>query len=165
MKKIIFSLVILFCSISLGQGWNNTVTIGLDYNARSYYLKCKYEDPHDQEQETNPTNTVEVRLAAPLKQSFNISSISQSLEYKLEQNYPNPFNPVTTINFTLPKNNFTTFKVYDILGREIATLVNEIKESGTYSVIFNAERLPSGIYIYQIKSGNYIETRKMILNK
>ncbi|MCJ7650901.1 MAG: T9SS type A sorting domain-containing protein, partial [Candidatus Lokiarchaeota archaeon] len=83
--------------------------------------------------------------------------------YSLTQNYPNPFNPVTIIKYSLPAGSFVTLKVYDILGREIATLVNEVQEADEYSVEFNADGLASGIYIYTISAREFTRTRKMIL--
>ena len=84
-------------------------------------------------------------------------------EYNLSQNYPNPFNPETIINYQLTMNNYVTIKVYDILGREVATLVNEEKPAGKYSLNFDASKLSSGIYFYRIKAGSFTQTRKMIL--
>ena len=86
-------------------------------------------------------------------------------DYSLSQNYPNPFNPVTSINFAISNREFVTLKVYDVLGNEIATLVNEQKPAGEYDIDFNASSLSSGIYYYQLKAGDYIETKKMILIK
>ncbi|MFZ2323179.1 MAG: T9SS type A sorting domain-containing protein [Ignavibacteriaceae bacterium] len=86
-------------------------------------------------------------------------------EYKLEQNYPNPFNPSTTITYQLPNSSKVTLKVFDVLGEELITLVDEYKDSGKYEVQFNASDLPSGVYFYRIRSGNLIETKKMILLK
>ncbi len=96
--------------------------------------------------------------------------IQQSVtDFNLSQNYPNPFNPSTRINYQLPVNSNVTLKVYDILGNEIATLVNELKSTGTYEVTFNPESSikhpASGIYFYQLKAGEYLETKKMILIK
>ena len=89
--------------------------------------------------------------------------------FSLEQNYPNPFNPSTVISYQLPENGNVTLKVYDVLGNEVATLVDEYRQSGKYEVEFNSssiKHLPSsGIYFYQLKAGNYIETKKMILLK
>lgn len=85
--------------------------------------------------------------------------------FVLEQNYPNPFNPETFINFHLPTTSNVQLKVYDILGNEIATLVNEIKLPGVYNVKFNAEKLPSGVYIYKLQAGNYLAIKKMMLIK
>ena len=87
------------------------------------------------------------------------------VHYSLSQNYPNPFNPVTKIEYSIPKSSLITLKVYDILGREISTLVNEEKPAGSYQVEFNGSRLASGIYFYKIQAGNYSSVKKMILIK
>lgn len=86
-------------------------------------------------------------------------------QFTLAQNYPNPFNPATTIQYTLPVYGAVNVVVYNVLGKKVATLVNEIKSPGTYSVNFNATDLPSGIYFYNIVSGGFSATRKMILLK
>jgi hypothetical protein len=85
-------------------------------------------------------------------------------EYSIS-NYPNPFNPGTTISYQLPENSYITIKVFDVLGKEIATLVNENKNAGYYSVNFNAGKLTSGIYIYTINAGKFIQSKKMLLMK
>jgi photosystem II stability/assembly factor-like uncharacterized protein len=85
--------------------------------------------------------------------------------YSLFQNYPNPFNSSTSISYALPKASHVIIKVYDILGREIATLVNEEKNAGSYNAEFNASNLASGIYLYRMQAGNFAETRKLILMK
>jgi hypothetical protein len=84
---------------------------------------------------------------------------------KLFQNYPNPFNPTTTINYSIKSAGDVSLKVYDILGTEVASLVNEVKEAGNYSVSFDAANLPSGIYFYTLTTGNYLDTKKLILLK
>jgi hypothetical protein len=86
-------------------------------------------------------------------------------EYALNQNFPNPFNPSTVIEYQLPKDGYVTLKVYDILGREVRTLVDGYKTVGKYSVSFDASKLASGVYIYQLKSNNYSSIKKMILTK
>jgi hypothetical protein len=88
-------------------------------------------------------------------------------EFRLAQNYPNPFNPSTVINYQLPKDGNVTLKVYDMLGREVATLVNEYQKPGIYNYKFSIDnyQLPSGIYIYQLKAGNFIETKKLMILK
>ncbi len=85
--------------------------------------------------------------------------------FTLEQNYPNPFNPTTTISFTLPESGFVTLKVYNMLGQEVATLVNEVKAAGNYKATLNAKDLSSGTYIYSLKSGDTQITKKMTLLK
>ncbi len=91
-------------------------------------------------------------------------------EYKLEQNFPNPFNPATKIRYSIPPNvnremSNVILKVYDILGNEVTTLVNEQKEPGYYEVDFNASQFASGVYIYRLISGNFISTKKMMVLK
>jgi photosystem II stability/assembly factor-like uncharacterized protein len=86
-------------------------------------------------------------------------------EFKLEQNYPNPFNPSTMIGFSIPFKSLTTLKIYDVTGREVALLINEILEPGNYSVPFLAENLSTGIYLYRLYSEKAVITKKMILQK
>jgi outer membrane protein assembly factor BamB len=94
-----------------------------------------------------------------------IDEKSEVISYLLEQNYPNPFNPTTTISYTILKYGLVTLKVFDILGTEVAELINEVEEAGSYSVTFNASELPSGIYFYTLTSGNFVDTKKFILLK
>ncbi len=86
-------------------------------------------------------------------------------EFALEQNYPNPFNPSTKISWQSPVGSQQTLKIYDVLGNEITTLIDEYKPAGRYELEFNAVSLPSGVYFYQLKAGDYIDTKKMILLK
>ena len=85
--------------------------------------------------------------------------------FSLLQNYPNPFNPSTNISYNIPNGSLVTLKVYDILGKEIVTLVNESKQAGSYNVQFDANNLSSGVYFYSIQAGDFFESRKMILMK
>lgn len=85
--------------------------------------------------------------------------------FKISQNYPNPFNPTTKIDFAIPKKEFVMLTVYDMLGNEIATLVNEVKNAGRYVVDFNGSKLSSGTYFYRITAGEYTETKKMLFVK
>ncbi len=85
--------------------------------------------------------------------------------FELEQNYPNPFNPSTTIRYTIAEKGLVTLKVFDILGREVTTLVNEVKNAGTHTVNFSAKDLTTGMYIYTLTSGNFTSTKKMMLVK
>ena len=101
--------------------------------------------------------------------SFKYSSIAAvavtPLEFSLSQNYPNPFNPTTSISYQVPEKSFVTLKVYDLLGKEVAALVNEDKASGKYTVVFNASNLPSGIYIYKLTADNFTAVKKLMLLK
>ena len=104
--------------------------------------------------------------------AFNIFSVADVGEsgdvpgaFVLSQNYPNPFNPTTKIKFVIPNSSFVNLKVYDVLGREVTTLVNEEKPAGEYEVEFSGKNLSSGVYYYQLKADNYVETKKMLFIK
>jgi len=99
-----------------------------------------------------------------LPQILDVESLEIYPEsYLLYQNYPNPFNPSTTIKFEIPKTAFITLKIYNILGQEVAELVNEEKQPGVYEVNWNASGFASGVYFYQLRAGSFVETKKMIL--
>lgn len=110
---------------------------------------------------------------AVIKMSETVTGIESNavnsvipIDYKLEQNYPNPFNPTTNINFSLPKSSNVTLKVYDALGKEVATLVDEFRTAGNYTSEFNAtSNLTSGIYFYTLTSENFTSTKKLMLVK
>jgi len=98
----------------------------------------------------------------------NEDDLGMPKEFSLSQNYPNPFNPSTKIRYTIPAvgtslMKFVQLKVYDVLGNEVTTLVNEEKPTGYYEVNFNASQLASGIYFYKIQAGSFVSTKKMIL--
>ncbi|MEE9572110.1 MAG: S8/S53 family peptidase [Candidatus Neomarinimicrobiota bacterium] len=101
---------------------------------------------------TEYSNVVEVEVAQPI-------------EYNLSQNYPNPFNPSTTIAYSIPKDGLVTLKVYDILGKEVVTLINELQTAGTKNITYDASELSSGVYYYQLVSGEFRSTKKLILMK
>nr|HMQ78370.1 T9SS type A sorting domain-containing protein [Ignavibacteria bacterium] len=86
--------------------------------------------------------------------------------YSLSQNYPNPFNPATEFRFTLPQSSAVTIKIYDIAGREVDVLANDVfMSAGAYEVNYSADRLSSGVYFYRITANDYAETKKMVLTK
>jgi hypothetical protein len=101
------------------------------------------------------------------KASVNVKTVSMEVPTKffLYQNYPNPFNPVTKIKYQILKSGVVLLKIYDILGKEVAILVNEMQKAGIYELTLDASGLPSGIYFYQLKSDNYLETKKFVLLK
>jgi hypothetical protein len=121
-----------------------------DFSFRIIYYRLKQLDfngSHDY------SNVVEV-MVIPSK-------------YELQQNYPNPFNPNTKISWQSPVGSWQTLKVYDILGNEVATLVNEYRNAGAYNLEFRMQNLElgSGVYFYQLRAGDFVETKKMILLK
>ena len=93
------------------------------------------------------------------------SKVNLPLHFSLGQNYPNPFNPSTTIRYSVPTAGKVLIRVYNILGQDVATLVNTQQSAGTYNVIFDASRLASGMYFYRISSGNFVQVKKMLLLK
>ncbi|MCY7363592.1 MAG: T9SS type A sorting domain-containing protein [Ignavibacteria bacterium] len=95
----------------------------------------------------------------------NEITTSLPTEFSLSQNYPNPFNPSTVINYELPSSNFVTLKIYDLVGKEVATLMNEKLDAGRYSAKFNGSNLSSGMYFYKISAGNFTFVKKMVLIK
>jgi uncharacterized delta-60 repeat protein len=115
-----------------------------DGESRAVYTTIKYSQ--------TTTGVKQVTLGMPEK-------------YSLEQNYPNPFNPATVIRYSLPVTSYTTLKIYNVLGQEVATLVNEMKQLGSYEVTWDASGMASGVYLYRLQAGNYIDTKKLILLK
>ncbi len=104
-------------------------------------------------------------LFQELTDTKDYKSVAVPSEFKLFQNYPNPFNPRTTISWQSPISSWQTLKVYDILGNEVVTLVDEFYHAGSYEIDFDATKLASGIYFYRLQAGNFIETKSMILQK
>jgi len=121
--------------------------------------------------------TTSDNILTPILQDVNISVLVTGVDdkitntenkvpyFSLKQNHPNPFNPYTKINYQIQELSLVTLKVYDILGNELETLVNQVKPAGNYEIIWYAEGLPSGIYFYRIQAGDFIQTKKMVLMK
>ena len=114
------------------------------------------------------TDTVSV-LAKAILMYVNPTSINDNLNspnrFCLYQNSPNPFNPTTVIKYQIPKASYVILKIYDVIGNELATLVNRERAAGIYEVEFNSSGLSSGVYIYQLRAANFLATKKMILTK
>jgi hypothetical protein len=112
------------------------------------------------------------QFSAPRNFRLDISTLAKIAEdifipkeFALDQNYPNPFNPSTTIEFSLPKSVHVELRIYDLKGQEIQVLVNDRKEAGEHSVDFNAVNLQSGVYFYQLRAGDFVQTKKLIVVK
>jgi hypothetical protein len=101
--------------------------------------------------------------------TFTLTSVDDNPvvigKFELEQNFPNPFNPSTIIRYTIPENGLVTLKVFDLLGREVTTLINEVQNAGTHTAQFSAQDMPTGMYLYTITAGNFTSTKKMMLVK
>lgn len=141
--------------------WN---TIGRSYLPANVPIELKVIDSGE--------NTMNAVLRADAVKFALVKEISglntfneQPKQFALFQNYPNPFNPSTTISYVLPKDEFVVLNIYDILGREIKTLVKGNQKAGVYKISFSADNLPSGIYFYKLSAGNFVQTKKMLLLK
>jgi hypothetical protein len=110
---------------------------------------------------------INLRKAAALSSTAitGVSELKVPHGYTLSQNYPNPFNSSTTISYQLPTQSYVMLKIFDVLGREVVTLVDELKQPGDYSATWNAEKVPSGVYFYRLQTGSFIETKKLMLMK
>ena len=126
-------------------------SFGVDQDGELYI--CNYSQGNIQRFAGNPPTTVD-NGGEGIPTSFN-----------LEQNYPNPFNPVTTIQYSLPRAEHVSLKMYNPLGREVATLMNGQEEAGFKSVEFDGRNLSSGVYFYRLTAGAFVQTRKMVLVK
>lgn len=114
----------------------------------------------------NPDDKIEIELEANgIQSTVSVDPVEKPFAYNLEQNYPNPFNPSTLITYSIPQSGHVSLKVYDMMGSEIAVLVNEVKNSGIYKVEFDAANLSSGVYVYKLISGNYSAAKKMTILK
>jgi hypothetical protein len=112
--------------------------------------------------------TNQTRTLIAIKDTGTVSVDENSIsinDYSLSQNYPNPFNPNTKIDYSIKERGFVQLKVYDVLGKEVVELVNEEKQAGIYSVKFDGNSLPSGLYFYRLTSKDFQQTRKMLLVK
>jgi spore coat protein A len=150
------------------KGWKDTavmlpgevtrVIAKFDRNGR-YVWHCHILSHEDHEM-MRPFQVGPIRKAKESSDEF--ASVT---EFSLDQNYPNPFNPSTTINFTVPQNSQVTLKIYDVLGKEVSTLINQVVPAGNHEVNFDATGLPSGVYFYNLTAGNFVENKKMMLMK
>lgn len=146
------------------QEWQHLANVSLTYNI-PVGIRTTYND--------FMTDTLYSRIVPLLRETIrqrrNLSSVEEKhLQlplFVLHQNYPNPFNPSTTIRFSIPHHTKVTLKIFDILGREVTTLINKDLNSGEHTVVFNAKNLPSGIYFAQMKAGNVVQRIKMVLVK
>jgi hypothetical protein len=114
---------------------------------------------------SEPGERTILNLTLTTDPSVSVSNEHQPNNYFLEQNYPNPFNPSTQISYGVKEGGFVSLKVYNILGAEIATLENEYRTAGVYAADFNSLNLSSGVYLYRLSVNNFVQTRKMILEK
>ena len=139
----------------------NVLRVEIEYYAQGVGMVLLEETVPDSD--ANRTELVEysVQPVSAVSVGDNIGA-SNPNHFRLYQNYPNPFNPETIILYSIPKSDFVTLKIYDMLGREIQTLVSEFQKVDTYPINFDASKLSSGIYFYQLQVGDFVETKKML---
>ena len=122
----------------------------------------------DKSAPVNKQQTLNFTISSPTGEKWTKEitiQVSAPEKFELFQNYPNPFNPTTTIEYALPKTGNVSLKIYDAIGKEVTTLVNEVQEAGYYSAKFDASKLSSGMYIYKLTSDKFKEVKKMMLMK
>ncbi|MFA5834340.1 MAG: T9SS type A sorting domain-containing protein [Bacteroidota bacterium] len=153
---------------------SEAVTAGTSYSstqvAKPFFTQVSYRGAFDPATPRNAQwdagwtnynpNSVNYITSVKVKSGINAPAV-----YSLDQNYPNPFNPSTTINYVLPMSGNVTLKVYNLIGQEVATLVNDYQQAGGYNVKFDASKLSSGVYFYSLNAGNYTQVKKMMLLK
>jgi hypothetical protein len=160
-----------FCIVKYDSSWNSCQSLGqLVFTPLSYGT---YSSPVPIESSqtpvvTTPTPTTSTEgVVTNICTTVGVTNKEKEIpkDYNLYQNYPNPFNPTTNIKFDLPVENYVSLKIYDMLGREIAIIKSEQLKSGTHEFVWNASNYPSGIYFYKLISGDYAETKRMVIIK
>jgi hypothetical protein len=143
-----------------------------DYPLYNYTTLTKYRSRRNRNDTAMPTSLTQSYYRANIQIELNtVMGVSNQTitdipkKYDLKQNYPNPFNPETKISFDIPKQGFVSLRIYDLLGREVRTLVNEVKSPGSYNIDFNASELSSGVYFYKLETNGFTDIKKMMLIK
>jgi hypothetical protein len=139
---------------------NNKMYLGRNGSSNVYHIKGYFDDIRIYDRVLSESEIL--LLLTPVENEYDNTVAT---DFKLYQNYPNPFNPSTKISWQSPFSGYQSLKIFDVLGNEVATLVDEFRNAGSYEVEFNAYSLSSGIYFYQLKAGEYLQTKKMILIK
>jgi hypothetical protein len=150
---------------NIGSDFKTIMMNGVIYpvKIKAENMDIRLQDITGKEVNVNVKKGEEITISNPNIVMLKVSGQLAPGNYALEQNYPNPFNPATGIKYVVGSKQFVTLKVYDVLGNEIAALVNEEKPAGSYSIVFDGSKFSSGVYFYQIRAGNFVQTKKMIL--
>ena len=155
-----FSFTFDTTTVEGGGGWKQCANGG-----KIFFLPFGFESINN----TLSSNTRDQLMGSVLNWFYNISAVdnqvASNISYSLGQNYPNPFNPSTIISFTAPQTGLVTLKVYNLLGQEVATLINKVLPANNYKINFDGRNLTSGVYFYTIKAGSFSATKKMLLVK
>jgi hypothetical protein len=150
--------------ISFATGPDTVIRVMNNVNSQTWFWNFNRQPLNLQ---FDPNNDIVLKVATTTQ--GNINGIGKKnrgpLVFRLEQNYPNPFNPVTKIAYEIPKTSFVSLKIYDVLGKLVEQPVNELKQAGDYSIVFDASNYSSGIYYYEIKAEDFTDVKKMVLIK
>ncbi|MGE5430763.1 MAG: T9SS type A sorting domain-containing protein [Syntrophomonadaceae bacterium] len=152
---------------SHGESYTTDATGHFEFNwlSRSYTFGLPYNGERNLTVSLQPGDTLNLEFKLNFLVDVEKKATPEVREYALEQNYPNPFNPATSISYSLARAGVVNIKVFNLLGNEIATLVNNYQNAGSYKVSFDASTLPSGVYIYTIQSGGFRNAKKMTVLK
>lgn len=152
---------------SHGECYTTDSTGHFEFNwlSRSYYFGLPHDGNNHYTVSLQPGDTLNLEFKLNYLVDVEKKETHEVKDYSLDQNYPNPFNPVTSISYSIPKAGPVKLQVFDLLGNEVATLVNEYKNAGTHKVSFDASALPSGVYLYTIQSGGFRMAKKMTVMK
>jgi aminopeptidase N len=157
----VFHKMPIVIKFSFATGADTSVKVMNDVNNQMYSF---YFNRQPTTVVFDPNNDIVLKTATLTVGINNELSLTPT-KYAVYQNYPNPFNPSTSIRFDLPKSTFVKLKVYDVLGKEVATLINEVRNAGSFNVDWNASVYPSGVYFYKLESKDFTETKRMLLIK
>ncbi len=158
--KDVYGVTAQFIPIDLNAGIDLThlsINSSRLVSGNTYHYRVKYRDHNTKWSDWSNSTT--------FNNLVNVDDTQVPFEYRLDQNFPNPFNPATRINFGIKESGNVLVKVYDVLGNEVATLLNKEMIAGNYSLTFNAGNLTSGVYFYKIITGNFSDVKKMLLIK
>jgi Secretion system C-terminal sorting domain len=157
----------ILSSQDIHSGRTNSYQLGTDgISGKTVYVKIAVTTNLDSIKTVLVENySLDNPSAGKSTQSLSMTPINVIKSFTLYQNYPNPFNPTTVISYTIPRDGMATLKVYDVLGREVETLVNQNQKVGRYEVTFDGSRLASGVYFYRLVAGNHVITKKMLMLK
>ncbi|MCU0342480.1 MAG: T9SS type A sorting domain-containing protein [Ignavibacterium sp.] len=151
----------VFLSTNNGINWT-AVNSGLQYD-NNWIYSLEVLDPYIFASTGNPNGGIWRRPLSEMVTSVEDTSTTLPTQFRLYQNYPNPFNPSTRIKYSVAQSSKVVLKIYDVLGKEVATLINEERPIGNYEIEFDASNLSSGVYLYKLHAGNFVEMKKMIL--
>ena len=156
--------------LKIQSGWRGTIapgdTFSVNFVVQPHGLPAGQVDGLLVIQNNDPQRrTVNIPVLVDVLTGFPGTDSDIPQRFALMQNFPNPFNPLTTIRYELPRESKVVLKIYNVIGQEVATLVNDVQRAGRYGVNFTSEGLASGVYFYRLQANDFVETKKLLLLK